>query len=392
MLKRVAIFALTLASAVFAADAAALSDGIDRNDPNFIKASLVIASPGEELFSCVGHACLRMECPTFKLDNCFTYESEDVKSRVLTFFTGRLRMGMFSVPTPQMLDLYKEDGRGVRQYELNLPAAVKRRLWKVLDDKVAQGVELPYDYVQRGCALAMLHCLLEALGDVELQVPSWPEKFELTRREIMADALESHPWMRIFLQTFIGADLDWVSDKKEKILLPSDLLEFLRSSKVAGQTIVSGEGKPLAPVSKRQLAEKPWLTPCGVAIFLVLVALANAFYLQKRWLDLPFFLLQLLIGVFVAYLMLASSLPATRWNWLIVPFNPLPFLFWRWRKYWALPFALILLGWETWMLLSPHQLTDPAYQVIVLGYVVLYLKIAFAEEILQVFVNRRLSR
>lgn len=87
-----------LVTAAFAADAGALSDGVDRADPNFVKASLVVIGPGDEFFGCAGHSSLRLECPTFKLDNCFTCESEDVCGKVLTFFVGRLKMGVPCVP------------------------------------------------------------------------------------------------------------------------------------------------------------------------------------------------------------------------------------------------------------------------------------------------------
>ena len=52
------------------------NDGIDRTAPNFVTASLLVMSPGDELYSCAGHSVLRLECPTLNLDNCFTYESE----------------------------------------------------------------------------------------------------------------------------------------------------------------------------------------------------------------------------------------------------------------------------------------------------------------------------
>ena len=74
------------------------------------------------------------------------------------------------------------------------------------------------------------------------------------------------------------------------------------------------------------------------------------------------------------YLVCFSSLPATTWNWLIVPFNLLPLVFWRWRRYWAWPFAAVLVAWEALMLLYPHQLTDWAYVVIVAAYIVFYAK------------------
>ena len=74
-------------------------DGIDRDAPDFVIASLLIMVPGDELYSCAGHAVLRMECPSFNLDFCFSYESESVREKILTYFRGKLKMGMFAVPT-----------------------------------------------------------------------------------------------------------------------------------------------------------------------------------------------------------------------------------------------------------------------------------------------------
>ena len=44
-------------------DTAFGNDGIDRSDPNFVTASLLIMSPGNKLYSCAGHSCIRLECP-----------------------------------------------------------------------------------------------------------------------------------------------------------------------------------------------------------------------------------------------------------------------------------------------------------------------------------------
>ena len=87
------------------------NDGIDRTDPNFVTASLLVMSPGNELYSCAGHSCIRLECPTFNLDYCFSYESESVKEKVLSFFLGKLKMGMFAVPTAEWLKMYEDIGR-----------------------------------------------------------------------------------------------------------------------------------------------------------------------------------------------------------------------------------------------------------------------------------------
>ena len=157
----------------------AVEDSVDVNAPDFVKVSLLIASPGEVLYSLTGHACLRMECPVYDLDYCYSYESENVKEKVLTFLAGKLKMGMFSIPTKEFLSEYKKDERGLYQYELNLPIAVKRNLWQKLDEAVEEGADLPYDYAKRGCAKATLDFLLSALDTVQVEYAPWPERYKL---------------------------------------------------------------------------------------------------------------------------------------------------------------------------------------------------------------------
>ena len=155
--KWMSLFAVCAALLGFAGEpsvAAPTNDGINRLDPNFVKASLLVFGPGEELFSCAGHACIRLECPTYKLDYCFSYESEPISKKVLAFFMGRLKMGMFAIPTDEFMKEYVQNGRGLKQYKMNLSPTVKQRLWKIMDDKAAEGAELPYDYVRllvEGC-------------------------------------------------------------------------------------------------------------------------------------------------------------------------------------------------------------------------------------------------
>ena len=74
-------------------------DTIDRTAEDFVTVSLLVADPGKAVYSTMGHSCLRMQCPTFGLDYCFTYESEDVTTRFLNFIAGNLYMCLFAIPT-----------------------------------------------------------------------------------------------------------------------------------------------------------------------------------------------------------------------------------------------------------------------------------------------------
>ena len=345
------------------------TNDVDRTDPNFVTASLLVFGPGEELFSCVGHACIRLECPHFKLDYCFSYESERAVERLPKFFAGKLKMWLFAIPTDEFLKEYVEGGRGLRQYKMNLPPAVKQRLWKIMDDKAAEGANLPYDYNKRGCAKSAYLCIMDALSIAKVERTPWIGTSAPTRREKFCEMLkDSHPWNIFFLNAIVGTETDNI----EEVVLPRDLLACLRKMRVDGAPIIADDGVELLPA--KTMSRPSLLTPWVVAWFIVAVAIGGFFFKNHAvcWL---FLAIQSLAGLFFAYLVSASGLPTSCWNWLIVPFNPLPLVFWRWRRYWAWGFVAVLLAWEAFMLLSPHQLTDPAYLVIVLAYIVFYAKV-----------------
>ena len=362
------------------------TDSIDRSDPNFVTASLLVMSPGDELYSCAGHSVLRLECPTFNLDYCFSYESESVKHKIISFFRGKLKMGMFAIPTEEYLNLGRESGRGIMQYRLNLPADAKQRLWELLDKKVAEGPLLAYDYMERGCAQAAMKVLREAISPYELVVRPWPKEYEYwARSEFLAAATTAYPWQQIILYTICGATTDDDMPKFHKVVIPRDLLTVLKLASINGTSVIEGDGEELLPV--KGITTKPFCTPLGVSILLAAVAVANCF-LKFVWIDWSFLAFQSLLGFFLTYMVCFSNLTAMGWNWLIVPFNLLPLIFWKWRTKWALWFAGLLLLWEIGMIAYPHRLTDPAYLVLVAAYIVFYCKVAFGSEKFNLAISR----
>ena len=348
-------------------------DGIDRSDPNFVMASLLIMSPGDELYSCAGHSCIRLECPKFGLDYCFSYESESVKEKVLSFFMGKLKMGMFAVPTADWVKMYKDIGRGITAYRLNLPPDAKQRLWEFLDGKVAEGPCLPYDYLERGCAQSDLRVIRDALKPHSMVVLSWPEQYKQTRREFVDGFTDSHPWNRFFLHAICGAELDRDVPNMQKIVVPSDLLGLLRRATVKGRPIIDGDGIEI--LAAKTVAKPSLFSPLVVAFMILALAVIN-WFTKMKWLDWLFLALFSLAGFFFSYLVFVSDLTATGWNWLIVPFNLLPLIFWKWRAKWALWFAAVLVLWEIGMIAYPHRLTDPAYLVLIVAYIIFYVSMA----------------
>lgn len=370
------LFAISLRCQLPAAE---LNDGVDRSDPNFVKASLLVVGPGNELFSGVGHAAFRMECPTFNHDYCYSYEGEQREHQLGRFFAGKLKMGMLAFKTEDLLQDYRAEGRNVRQYALNLPPDVKLRLWKVFDDKLAQKMTRPYDYNERGCARAAFLVLREALAPLQFDEHVWPSKYEGTRRELTSVWLDNQPWSRFFLHAIWGTAVDKAElPKMDKVVIPLDLLEFLKTATLQGKPLITDEGIELVagtPPSP-STAISPMMVAVGMLLLTVMSVLCRrlgglAKAVCQGWQGVML-ILYALAGLFFAYLVLVSDLPATEWNWLLVPFNPLPLVLWPLRKYWALPIAGVLWVWVVFLLRASHRMTDPAYYVLALTYSVLF--------------------
>lgn len=334
-------------------------------DEDFVIASVMIASPGEELYSKLGHAFLRMQCPSHGMDFCFTYESEDAANKVMSFLSGKLRMGMQGIRTEKFLQHYLEEGRGVTQYDLRLPVSVKQNMWRILDGLVAEGMDLPYDYMERGCAYSVFRVICEALGERRMTISDWPADFDMTRREIVCSRLDDSPWTRLFLNIITNGPIDDHVAYTEKTITPEMLVLALQNTTVDGQPLIS-EGQTVAEAVGAP-SEAGWLSPLRLSVML-LVLTAGCIAFGKNWMLYPLLGLQTLLGIFVCYLLFFSSLCATEWSWLVIPFNPLPLVFWKWRGSWELPWAIVIAGWCLCITLGGSYLMDPPIVLLALAF------------------------
>ena len=345
------------------------TDTIDRLSDNFVHASLMVAAPGDVLYSVLGHACIRLQCPTYDLDYCFSYESEDVSQKVFQFLLGKLKMGMFAVPTEEYLQAFANEQRGVTEYPMNLPPAVKQELWRVLDNHLMEGANLEYDCIHRGCAISCVHSLHEALDTIPIVYAPFSDELQrCTMRELFYNKAPKS-WNLFFCMSLVGGEGDRQMLPEEKLIIPTDLVETWQQAQVAGKPLL-GEGMEIVPNTPRQSFP---LSPMIVFSLLLALSVLNL-WAKTSFLDYLSLVLQTLMGLLITYLVLFSSLPGTEWNWLIIPFNPLPAIAWHWRKYWANAWAAVLVVWCIVVVLMPHRLVMTEHILWVLSFVLVLLK------------------
>ena len=356
------------------------NDTIDRLAPDFVQASLIVADPGSVLYSVLGHACLRLQCPSFDMDYIFSYESEGVQGKLFRFLLNDLKMGMMQLLPADYIDEYIAEGRGVYEYILNLPPEVKTELWRMCDERVAQGMLLEYDPVKRGCAISVIHSIEDAIrsanqqtgGHMHIEYAPWGEKGKRTIREIFYENA-AKGWGLFWCMTIVsGRYVDNPSiPMREKLIAPFELAERLQNATIDGKAIITLPPMQLAPTTKKYEGEL--FSPLWFSL-LVLVLSIWCIFLKNNYVDYILLGLYTVFSLLITYMLVLPSLPNTDWNWLIIPFNILPIVFWHWRKYWALPYAGIILVWCVAMLCAQHRLVEYAHILLALSFAVVLIK------------------
>ena len=344
----------------------------DRSAEDFVRVSLCIADPGDVLYSILGHACFHLVCPYYDLDYIFTYESEPVKGKVFRFLANDLKMGMMAMSQEEYLSDYAKEGRGVKEYRLQLPPEVETELWRILDEKLAEGIYLKYDYIKRGCAISVVHCVDDAVKaanksqatDYKLEYPEWGAPFKRTLREIFYDNAPAG-WSLFCCMTLVGGQVDNPNiPHKEKLICPKELVATWQQTTISGRPLIADDGKELLPAINEYRGDK--FTPLHASLLILLLAAASLLW-SKPYIDWFVLLVQTLLGALMLWLLL-SPLPGSEWSWLIIPFNPLPAVFWKWHDKWGVYYAVMAALWAMGMLLAPHRLVEYAHIVVAIAF------------------------
>lgn len=354
---------------IFAAEG--FDESVDRNAPNFVHASVLVCGPSTSLYGGAGHAAIRLQCPHYELDEVFSYEGEPIKQQVLRFFLGELKMGMFATPFKTFLKDYAADGRSVSEYPISLSPQAKVRLWKLMDDRIAEGAYLPYDHIRKGCAQTALKNILLSIAPEPISVGELPPKFGRTRREILHDYLIYAKWPRLMLHLITGPNCNLALSSSDLVIVPEDMIDYLLATRVNGIPVIISQ--PIEHLPQTLEVKSLWNTvsPMVVACLLLVLSIIGCF-VGKRWIHAALLMLYALLAVFETYISVFSSLPCAAWNVLLIVFNPLPLVFWKWRKYWGLPYAAVLIVWSAWVFLAPHLPTDPAFAILALAYSIIF--------------------
>lgn len=345
----------------------------ERDD--FVTVSLIVGSPLRAIWSTLGHATLRLQCPTHELDYVFTFESDTNVNGFMTGIAGKAQAKFVIVPAETYFDDARQMGRQLQEATINLTLNERKELWRQLDQQMMAGAYRHFNLIYTNCVLTAIQTVQSVLQNEHIE---WgPTPYEMTHNDgdYFRYVLRRSPWSEFTFITFIGTAYEHHSPFEAK-LSPDNILTLLGQASIVNDA--TGESRPaLRGTPAIVLEGKPepveTFTPLIAFALLLLLSLAvSAIGLWKHGrhiattYDLLLFTAQTLVFLLLVFMTFYSELFPGRWNWYLLPFLPVPLLLWvlerkrntaRWWFAYSIMLAAFicatpLLGALDW----PHQL------------------------------------
>ena len=333
---------------------------------NFVTASLLVATPTDNAYSIFGHVALRMECPVHQLDNVFTFEHDGSVDAFHTGIMGKAKAMCSVVPYQEYLQHFKEEGRGIIQYEFDLTLEEERELWRRLDEDMMAGNSHQFNLLRDNCLSTSLYKMQVSLQGEYLDWGNVRYPMNLCYGDLTRESMKDFPWMEFVVMTFCGTAYDRLPGQEFMFVpefIPQMLKEarFVNTETEAKRAVLKGQPKQIALAKVKP--EPSMITPTwafgGLLLLTVLLTLGEWLWKWRklpRAFDIALFTVQTLMGLLLLYVVAFSELFGGLWNWYLVVFNPLPFLLWllfRHRKNYPNVWGLYVVVLVLFILLTP---------------------------------------
>lgn len=305
---------------------------------NFVTVSIIISSPGKGTFYAMGHTGLRLQCPSKGLDYSYSYVTELDQGPLfnLTLMAGKMRAGFEAVAFDEYLDLYRKEGRGVKEFPLNLTLSEERALWELMDNQMMEGINQPFDFINNNCTSRVLQSVETILQSEDIVYPK-RGLLLMNSRDGLTKSMGKSPWIEFLALTMLSALPPDEPCPLELFICPALWAELLPQAKIVGldgseRPALEGEVKELLPVKWQP--SPTWWTPIRVfgllLAFVLLVTLGEWLFHWRRLPKVIDVTLFVIYTLFSAYLLYASCMKlfGIVWNLLFVVFNLLPLLLW----------------------------------------------------------------
>jgi hypothetical protein len=347
---------------------------------NFVTASIIVISPGSQIYSVFGHCALRMECPSQGLDVCMSVETDP---DILNFILGRTRTKFVSVETNEYLSHYREEGRSIEQCVLNLSASEKQELGRKLYYEIENSTAHSFD-MKHNCLSTLISLIESVMVNEQIEFQGLPEELDQDNGNALRAYTNCYPWYQFVFVMLAGNDMDDKYDLEYR-LSPQTFPSILQNAKIKNlntgemrnamigdiRTIYNGSYSPT------NILFSPFIVFGLLLLYVIVITvweLLGGVKFLPEITDTILLLFQTLVGLLLMWTTFVSNLFDSWWNWYLIPFNVVPITLWLFfrkkRKFGEvyLVYAVILL---LFVIMTPFSSQlDWSHQFISLSFMV----------------------
>lgn len=354
-MRSIFIIILSIIAYAESVDASQPLSAVDSLPP---KVSLITVGPGQNVYELEGHTMLRFRYA--KADGTY---APDVDPTPFNYATDRhkredmmVNWGVFDFNAPFfiyrfvkgetdyiaaegftkiVLSGYADDGREVKELQLNLSAAQAFRLDSLVrENLLPENRVYRYNYVKDNCAtrpLALIEKSMEADSAMLLFPDETAADDSVTFRNEMRRYHRDFPTYQFGIDLALGSGIDHPITRRERCFAPVYLHEYIKE---VGIRSADGSITPLAADETVLLTDAiggakengvpPWVIVYGFALAALLFALRDwRKRSASRWLYSAVFGIYGMAGCVIAFLVFISSHEATAPNVNLMWLNPL---------------------------------------------------------------------
>ena len=246
------------------------------------------------------------------------------------------------MPTETYIADTRREGRGVKQYRLNLTHHEKQELWRRLDEQMMADAYGNFNLLYTNClTTSILNVQQSLIGEhFEWGTLQYPQT--LNDGELFRHAVRHSPWAEFLFITFGGTAYNRRTVQEFR-LTPETIVPMLRVATITNDStgvsrhVITEQGTTLVESSGKDKATPitPTIVFGGLLLLTLLVTIAERLLRWRRLgiaYDALLFTVQLIVCLVMLYVTFFSELFVSMWNWYLVVMLPLPLLFCALRR------------------------------------------------------------
>jgi hypothetical protein len=276
------------------------------------KVSVLTCGTGNESYSLFGHTAIRITDTENFIDLVYNYGAFDFNTPnfVAKFTKGDLQYFAVAHPFSDFMNEYNYEKRSVYEQELNIPQAIKQKLFDNLNSSLASGEShYTYKFIDKNCTSMVVDIINKTLDTVAVVKNT---DTDITYRTILYPYFDNHFYEKLGTSIIFGKKVDRLGTQ---IFLPFELQKSLKKVQYENE-LLAKENKTLLVFNETTPAS--WWNNC----YSYLLLLGAIVIMNREFTNRSYLLAMGLLGLFFIAVGFYSSHLELAYNYNVLLFNP----------------------------------------------------------------------